>query len=103
MSSLTLPQMNGSSVSRPSDGWLQSSVQELFSGFNWDGHTPEIYAATQSSPDLAEDPFSPEMSVGRFFASIHWEGGAIAAPSPIESGPPPSKTEFTLDDFSDLF
>lgn len=103
MSVLTLPQMNGSSVSKPAEQWLQSSVQDFFTAVNWDDHPPEIRASATTATDASSEPFSLEMSVSRFFASINWDGNAIAAPVPQEQPQAIRKNEFTLDDFSDLF
>lgn len=103
MSTLTLPQMNGSRVSQPSDVWLQSSVHEFFSGINWDDHAPQPQADSQRMADVGQEPFSLEMSVSRFFATINWDGSTIAAPTPIEPPKTTGRQEFTLDDFSDLF
>lgn len=102
MSTLTLPSRNGSSVVKPVDQWLQSSVQDFFSAVNWDNHPPETQTSTQPLPSYAE-PLSLEMSVVRFFASFNWDGATIAAPTAPEPTTPTRKTEFTLDDFSDLF
>lgn len=103
MSPLTLPQMNGSTTTRAADDWLQATVQDFFSKINWDDHPPEVRPSTLSLTDDSPPPFSLEMSVGRFFAAINWEGNAIAAPAPIEQPKVTHKTEFTLDEFSDLF
>lgn len=103
MNVLTLPQMNGSIVSKPADQWLQSSVQDFFTAVNWDDHPLEIRVATTITADANPEPFSLEMSVSRFFASINWDGNAIAAPTQIEQSRTIRKNEFTLDDFSDLF
>ena len=103
MSSLTLPQRNGASVSQPADVWLQSSVQTFFSVINWDDHPQEVSVSILIPDDDSDDQsISLAMSVGRFFAQFNWEGDAIAAPSPTEI-PQPKSQEFTLDDFSDLF
>ncbi|MDX2239404.1 MAG: hypothetical protein NW224_01860 [Leptolyngbyaceae cyanobacterium bins.302] len=103
MSALTLPQMNGSRVSKPSDVWLQSSVHEFFSGINWDDHALQAQADSQAMADAGQDPFSLEMSVSRFFATINWDGSTIAAPTPVEPPRATGNQAFTLDDFSDLF
>ncbi len=103
MSPLTLPQTNGSRVVKPADEWLQLSVQEVFSAFNWDDHPPEVHASTLAVSQEAAEPVSLDMSVSRFFASFNWEGAAIAAPKPQTPLHPAPKKDFTLDEFSDLF
>lgn len=107
MSTLTLPQMNGSSVYKPSDAWLQASVQEFFSAVNWDDHALVQPSSDSSSATVTtgkSEALNLEMSVSRFFAAINWDGNAIAAPTQInEPTPAKPKQEFTLDDFSDLF
>lgn len=83
--------------------WLQSSVQDFFSAFNWEDRPPEIYASS-SGQDSGE--LSLSLSVSQFFAAVSWEGRpAIAAPllpdvSELESPPP---NDLTLDDFFSLF
>uniref|UniRef100_A0A832H2J9 Uncharacterized protein n=1 Tax=Oscillatoriales cyanobacterium SpSt-402 TaxID=2282168 RepID=A0A832H2J9_9CYAN len=103
MSTLTLPNMNGSSTYKPADQWLQSSVQTFFSHVNWDDTPPNVQQSTATALDATDEPLSLEMSVTRFFATFNWDGSEIAAPVPVEQLHPTSKGEFTLDDFSDLF
>jgi len=99
MSTLARPQMNGSTaVPTPHTG-LQSSVQTFFSAINWDGYPPEVLPLNEINPE----PLSLEMSVSRFLATFNWEGGAIAAATPINPLPTTAQKEFTLDEFSDLF
>ncbi len=112
MSALTLSAMNGSQV-RPAaamngsaahpdpEDWLQSSVREFFSQFNWDDRPLALQ-------DLSSDPVSPQplsldMSVSYYFSAIDWEGSAIAAPIPVSDLPPAPSSNLTLDDFSSLF
>lgn len=99
MTSLTLPQMNGSS-SKAADAWLQSSVQEFFSNLNWDDQPQR---SVQSAPSVEDEPLGLETSVSRFFAAFNWDGNAIAAPPPTKQLPVKQSKDFTLDEFSDLF
>jgi len=103
MNTLTLPTMNGFSASKPAAQWLQSSVHDFFAAVNWDDHPPEVHPFPPSAENASPEPLSMEMSVGRFFATFNWDGNAIAAATPIEQPKTTRKTEFTLDDFSDLF
>lgn len=104
MSTLTLPQMNGSSTSKPSDVWLQSTVQAFFSAINWDDHALAPPSSDSVATSGKPETLSLDMSVSRFFAGFNWDGNAIAAPTQIEELPKAKqKQEFTLDDFSDLF
>lgn len=111
MSPLTLLAMNGSQI-RPAamngshahlatEDWLQFSVREFFSQFNWDDRPLNLQ-------DSALDPVSPQplsldMSVSYYFSAIDWEGSAIAAPIPVPELPAAPSNDLTLDDFSSLF
>jgi hypothetical protein len=103
MSSLTLPQMNGSHKSQPLFNWLEASVHDFFSTMNWDDHPPEIHASVTGLAENTKEPPSLEMSVSRFFATIEWGGHAIANSTPVAPPQPIAQQEFTLDDFSGLF
>lgn len=111
MSSLTLSAMNGSQI-RPAamngshthlatEDWLQSSVREFFSQFNWDDRPLNLQAAALDP--VSPQPLSLDMSVSYYFSAIDWEGSAIAAPIPISEPPPAPSNDLTLDDFSSLF
>ena len=102
MSTLTLPQMNGSKAAKPTNHWLQASVHDFFSTINWEDHPPEVQE-TRAAAQAHNEPLSLNTSVGRFFAAINWDGSAIAAPAPIEPAKPQPSNDLTLDDFSDLF
>lgn len=106
MSSMVLMPTNGSSSHAKS--WMQQSVQQFFSGFNWEDHPPEIQNLRATAGQRGDEPLSLILTVSQFFGAVNWEGGAIAAlPShSIEQAASASPTgidAFTLDDFSDLF
>ncbi len=112
MSPLTLSAMNGSQV-RPvavmngfnahpdTEDWLQASVREFFSQFNWDDR-PLVLQDLSSDP-VSPQPLSLDMSVSYYFSAIDWEGSAIAAPIAIPDLLPAPSNDLTLDDFSNLF
>lgn len=107
MSTMTLPQTNGSTAYHPSQNWLQFSVQKFFMGINWDDSPPAVQAAkiASSEPDNI-GPLSLTMTVNQFFHALNWEGQEIAAAVPQEpsfSLPTQPPNEITLDDFSNLF
>lgn len=99
-STLTHVHANGSAKGmRP---WLQTSVQQFFSGFNWDDRPVTMHS--DAAPSI--EPLSLTMRVSQFFNAIPWEGSrAIAAPAPVEAPLPstPTADDLTLDDFSSLF
>lgn len=112
MTPLTLPAMNGSQVrpAAPMNGfnphpaaedWLQFSVRECFSQFNWDDRPFSL--KTLGADPLSPQPLSLDMSLSYYFSAIDWEGSTIAAPLPIPDLPPAPSNDLTLDDFSSLF
>lgn len=103
MNAVILPHMNGTPKPAPATHWLQASVQAFFSDINWDDHPPELRAPIASLTADSPATLTLDMSVGRFFAAINWDGNAIAAPTVVAAAKAAPKTEFTLDDFSDLF
>lgn len=103
MSALTLPQTNGAKSAPAIEPWQRESVKTFFTGINWEDHTPAIQEIKQSLAEGGNAPLSLATSVCQFFATINWEGTAIAAPTPIQSAPPPANNDLTLDDFSGLF
>lgn len=104
MSAATLSSLNGSRVNQSSQAWLGTSVHTFFAGFNWDDHPPEIHQITQAVAQGNHEPLSLTMSVGRFFAAINWDGTEAIAAVPASEPPSlPKPSDFTLDEFSDLF
>lgn len=106
MSTMTLPQTNGSRTVKSEAAWLTSSVQAFFSGVNWDDHSPEVQEAVRSSSHGSNTPLSLTLSVSQFFAAVNWDGVEIAAaPAAAAESAAPAKPadDLTLDDFSSLF
>ncbi len=107
MMTLTLPQTNGSKVSKVNSTWLQSSVQAFFSGINWEDNPPEVQQIKQNAAQSVgtnATPVSFTMSVSQFFAAINWDNATIAAPVQQTQSPgQPKSNSITLDDFSSLF
>jgi hypothetical protein len=94
--------------------WLQQTVQQFFSGFNWEDHPPEVQELRAASQADDAEPLSLTLTVSQFFGTINWEGNhAIATPTHSEltfienlsaiAVPNSNDDDFTLDDFSDLF
>lgn len=83
--------------------WLQTSVKQFFTQFNWDNQSP----ALQEQLAAQNGPLDMTLSVSKFFGAIAWEGTPhIAAPTPIQElfpEEPESNANLTLDDFSSLF
>lgn len=99
---------NGAKAPKPSQAWLYASVHEFFSGFNWDDRPPVALEAESSAPgaQAAGEILSLTMSVGRFWAGFNWDGAIAIAAAPEPTHPQPAQpkpSEFTLDEFSDLF
>ncbi len=104
------PSMNGNGAKVPnaSQAWLYASVHDFFSGFNWDDRPAVVSVADRPSAGVASEavPLSLAMSVGGFWAAFNWDGTAAIAAAPVPAQPqptPPKASEFTLDEFSDLF
>ncbi len=106
MKTQSIPATNGSaSEVRP---WLQASVQNFFSGFNWDNLPPTLSHRQDLETQVPDpdQPLSMMLKVGQFFGAIAWDGLRIIAAPPTASVSLPAAQEanrFTLDDFSDLF
>ena len=106
MIALTLPTRNGSGAIAATETWLEQSVQQFFSTFNWEDHPPEVQEIKLTSLSLGEvdAPLSLSLTVGQFFSSINWDDTTIAAaPTLPSSSMPPTRDDLTLDDFSSLF
>jgi hypothetical protein len=109
MNASALASRNGSSPF--GQAWLQQSVQEFFSGINWDNAPQDIYELSQeltaSALQGTELSLSLNLTVSQFFAAIPWDGTAIAAPAtPVLADPlsgPEDLNDLTLEGFSDLF
>lgn len=111
MNAAPLVSMNGSAPFTRS--WLQQSVQEFFSGINWEDKPIEIYELSQGlaagtlyhTPDVA---LSLSLTVSQFMAAIPWDGATIGA-LPTTTAPvdddfdQDSPDSLTLEGFSDLF
>lgn len=103
MSPILSSQTNGSTEVAPSQDWLRSSVQQFFSGFNWDDHSPELQEIKLTALNDTAAPLSLTLSVSQFFAAMNWSGTTIAAPVPTQQPVAPPADDLTLDDFSSLF
>ncbi|MBD2460985.1 hypothetical protein H6G89_08005 [Oscillatoria sp. FACHB-1407] len=107
MSTMTLAHTNGngSAARAAAETWLTMTAREFFSGINWENNPPEVQELKLTA---AQEDGAPAnlllLSVSQFFAAVNWDGMAIA-PTPAPSTPEPSgkATDFTLEDFSDLF
>lgn len=105
--SLFPPIKNASNCSMPDAGlsWMQQSVQQFFSGFNWDNQPPQVQKG-QLFDGLDENVVpSLQLTVNQFLSAIPWEGSPLSnlASSRLEDLPAPPAASFTLDDFSELF
>lgn len=104
---------NGSKPKVETSAWLQQTVQQFFSGFNWEDQPPEIQELRVASQADDAEPLSLKLTVSQFFGAINWEGNqAIASSTHAEltfedlsaiDAPNPDDDDFTLDDFSGLF
>ena len=103
MSTLTLPQTNGSKALPTIEAWQRESVRSFFTAVNWDDRAPAVQDIKLSLKEGSDKPLNLKMSVCQFFASVNWDGIAIAAPTPVQSAPPPGNDDLTLDGFSGLF
>lgn len=93
--------LNGSTP--PSKPWLQQTVHQFFTAFNWEGHPPEVQELKLTALQGHDGSLSLTLTVSQFFSAIAWEGNAIATtPTPTTSAAS-SNEDFTLEDFSDLF
>jgi hypothetical protein len=83
--------------------WLQGSVQEFFSGFNWEDNPPEMQQVKLTSLEASTAPLNLTLTVDQFFAAFNWDGATIAAA--LSTAPPVSKAaiEVTVDDFFSQF
>jgi hypothetical protein len=108
MSSTTLAHTNrkthGMSGSTPTqNSWLQQTVHQFFTAFNWEGHSSEVQELKLTALQGSDAPLSLTLTVSQFFSAIAWDGNAIAiTPAPATSTTS-SNEDFTLEDFSDLF
>jgi len=110
MSTLTLPQRNGSQAHAPREVWLRLSVQDFFRQVNWDNTSAEIQAIQQTAAVArtvgSMAPLGLTLTVSQFMAAVNWEDTAIAAAvstSPSTLPTPPAVNDLTLEDFSSLF
>lgn len=109
MSSATLPYTNGSKPHAPMDSWLQISTRKFFSSINWDDNPPEIQEIKQQvadSPPTVEA--GPDLTVAQFFATVNWDDEAVVPSSStgdtfLSELLEEPLSNFTLDNFSDLF
>jgi hypothetical protein len=102
MTSMVLPHTNGSKSSDPDRPWMQQSVRQFFSNFNWNDNPPEVQKLRQTSSS-GQQSLSLSLTVKQFFTAIDWDGNAIAALPHEPSTPQNPVDAFTLEDFSDLF
>jgi hypothetical protein len=114
--SMTLAQTNGSKPHAETRPWLQKTVRQFFSNFNWEDQPPEVQEIRTAFQADASEPLSLKLTVKQFFGAINWEGNAIAASNAASPTPELTFTDdiseikldgdndgFTLDDFSGLF
>jgi len=106
MSVSTLANLNGAAPS--AQDWLQQSVQEFFSGINWENSPPAVYELSQelttSVLQGTDVSLSMSLTVSQFFAAIPWDGATIAVtPLPAKPAEPEDVNSLTLEGFSDLF
>jgi len=106
--SSTLAQTNGKSNgmngSTPTPKpWLQQTVHQFFTAFNWEGHSPEVQELKLTSLQGSDAPLSLTLTVSQFLSAIAWDGNAIATTPTPAASTPSSNENFTLEDFSDLF
>lgn len=93
--------MNGSTpTSKP---WLQQTVHQFFTAFNWEGHSPEVQELKLTALHGNDASLSLTLTVSQFFGAIAWDGNAIATTPTPTTSTPSSNEDFTLEDFSDLF
>ncbi|PSB31916.1 hypothetical protein [Stenomitos frigidus] len=103
MSTLTLPQTNGSKAFPAAQPWQRDSVRTFFTGVNWEDYAPAVQEIKLGLGEGGNAPLKLKLSVCQFFAAVNWDGIAIAAPTPVQPTPPPAADELTLDGFSGLF
>ncbi|MEB3231398.1 MAG: hypothetical protein VKJ64_10340 [Leptolyngbyaceae bacterium] len=97
--------MNSVKTIDADQAWLTESVQDFFSGVNWENvKTPPPPLPTMTS---GERNLNPNMTVGEFFGAIPWEGVLAIAPLPsvdlFEAEAEPVADDITLDDFFGSF
>ncbi len=82
--------------------WLDKSVQDFFSHYNWLGKPLETQNGSTPSQVL-----TLTQSVADFFQAISWEGipevGALPIPPPLPVISISEPAEVTIDDLFDLF
>jgi hypothetical protein len=96
--------------------WQQTSVQQFLSDVNWEGlaQKPKSKRDLAAPPDSSRvDPNAPlpmTLSVSQFLTSVNWDGATLVAvpmngmPAMMEMNAGIDKaSEFTSNDFSDLF
>lgn len=115
MTGALFPSTNGNGSSSGSGcSWLQQSVQQFFSRFNWENHPPEVQKLQLLSELDGDCTASLTLTVNQFFSIIHWEGEAFTAQGEMPHTDTaqslenslfsaPATDSLTLDDFSDLF
>jgi hypothetical protein len=86
--------------------WGTLTVQQFFRAVNWEDNPPEVQEMKMTASAQEGASLSLVLTVGQFFSAVNWDGSAIAAaptPSvePTDSESP--ATNFTLEDFSELF
>ncbi|NJO50548.1 MAG: hypothetical protein HC840_15130 [Leptolyngbyaceae cyanobacterium RM2_2_4] len=90
MSSPTLAhtngKMNGMNGSTPTqDSWLQQTVHQFFTAFNWEGHSPEVQELKLTALQGSDASLSLTLTVTQFFGAI----AGMAARSPLRPPQPP--------------
>jgi hypothetical protein len=93
--------VNGSTP--PSKPWLQQTVHQFFTTFNWEGHPPEVQELKLTALQGDDVSLSLTLTVSQFLSAIAWEGNAIATTPALATSTSSSNEDFTLENFSDLF
>jgi hypothetical protein len=92
--------------SASSSSWMQQSVRQFFSAFNWEDHSPEVQELKLNAFRGSDQPLSLLLTVSQFFSAINWDGDPIASTVSSTEDHPELDTRtdaLTLDDFSNLF
>ena len=103
MSTLALPQTNGSKALPTLESWKRDSVKTFFTGINWEDYTSAVQASKRSLSESSNAPLNLKMSVSQFFAAINWKDIAIAAVNTAPPAPSSNNDDLTLDGFFGLF
>jgi hypothetical protein len=98
-----LSQTNGFAAHADRQSWLQSSVQQFFTGVNWDDHSVEVQKIKLTGTGDTPIALSLTLSVGEFFSAVQWDGATIAPVATVEVPDAAPIEDLTLDNFFDQF